>query len=70
MGQNVFVHSIRYLIVISSLISFTLVSANTTSFSLTIICMVEGSNGNITQEELQGKNTACEGFFEFFLNLF
>nr|CAD2206201.1 unnamed protein product [Meloidogyne enterolobii] len=58
MGQNVFVHSIRYLIVISSLISFTLVSANTTSFSLTVICMVEGSNGNITQEELQGKNTA------------
>uniref|UniRef100_A0A915LJP4 Uncharacterized protein n=1 Tax=Meloidogyne javanica TaxID=6303 RepID=A0A915LJP4_MELJA len=33
-------------------------TANTTSFSLTIICMVEGSNGNITQEELQGKNTA------------
>uniref|UniRef100_A0A1I8AX10 MFS domain-containing protein n=1 Tax=Meloidogyne hapla TaxID=6305 RepID=A0A1I8AX10_MELHA len=58
MGRNVFVHSIRYLIVISSLISFTLVSANTTSFSLTIICMVEGSNGNTTEEELSGKDTA------------
>ncbi|KAF7640463.1 hypothetical protein Mgra_00000284 [Meloidogyne graminicola] len=57
-GRNVFINSIRYLIVISSLISFTLVSANTTSFSLTIICMVEGSNGNFTEEELLGKDTA------------
>ena len=61
-GQNFFVHSIRYLIVIFSLVSFTLVSANTTSFSLTIICMIEGSNGNTTTK---GENTACKEFFIF-----
>ena len=40
----------RHVILLISMLAFTFVSANTTSFSLTIICMVGSkNNGNGTQ---------------------